>query len=111
MMRIVNDFFLLTDGGNATRNRFPPPPQPAVQYEFIELRGSFASFPENSRRPSSRTLAASHMVFETILRRLPMGDNSKVAFGTFSIFGVAYYCLATRGACGASFCSAEVVCT
>ena len=37
------------------------------------------------------------MVFATILKTLPMSDNMKVAFGTFSIFFGSYYCLMSRG--------------
>ena len=39
------------------------------------------------------------MVFETILKYLPMSDNMKVLFGTSSIIAVSYYTLISRGAC------------
>ena len=38
------------------------------------------------------------MVFATILKHLPMGDNAKVAFGTGIVLAVSYGMLAKKGA-------------
>ncbi len=37
------------------------------------------------------------MVFATILKYLPMGDNMKVAFGTSVVLAISYATLARKG--------------
>ena len=56
---------------------------------LVALRASPASAIGGRAQP--------RMVFATILKHLPMGDNAKVAFGTGVVLAISYATLARKG--------------